>query len=48
MDITWDSDNKYENECYTKRNGEGVSRKYFDTTLEMISNTHKFLYIQDA
>ena len=43
MDITWDSDNRYENGKFVKKTGLGVSRKYFDTTLEMISNTHKFV-----
>lgn len=47
MDITWDSDNKYENGTYNKKNGSGISRKYFDTTLEMISNTHKFIYTKE-
>lgn len=42
MDITWDSDNRYENGKFIKNIGQGLSRKYFDTTLEMISNTHKF------
>lgn len=44
MDITWDSDNKYENGKFLKKTGAGISRRYFDTTLEMISNTHKFIY----
>ena len=48
MDITWDSDNTYENGIYQKRNGSGISRKYFDTTLEMISNTHKFIYAKEV
>ena len=43
MDITWDSDNKFENGVFKKHTGSGLSRKYFDTTLEMISNTHKFI-----
>lgn len=43
MDITWDSDNRYENGKFIQRTGQGISRKYFDTTLEMISNTHKFV-----
>lgn len=48
MDITWDSDNKYENLKYKKETGMGVSRKYFDTTIEMISNTHKLININYA
>lgn len=43
MDITWDSDNKYENGTFSKKIGCGLSRKYFDTTLELISNTHRFI-----
>lgn len=27
-----------------KKTGWGIYRKYFDTTLRMISNTHKFMY----
>mgnify|MGYP003289898770 CR=1 FL=1 len=42
MDITWDSDNRFEKGKFIKEPGQGISRKYFDTTLEMISNTHKF------
>lgn len=47
MDITWDSDNVFEKKCFKKKSGLGVSRKYFDTTLEMISNTHRFMYADD-
>lgn len=47
MDITWDSDNIYEDEKFCKRRNVGVSRKYFDTTIEMISNTHKFIKSKD-
>ena len=47
MDITWDSDNVFEKKCFKKRTGLGLSRKYFDTTLEMISNTHRFMYAND-
>jgi hypothetical protein len=43
MDITWDSDNVYEQGQYKKRVGRGVSRRYFDTTLEFISNTHRLI-----
>lgn len=42
MDITWDSDNIFENEGYHKKKQIGVSHKYFDTTLAFISNTHRF------
>ena len=48
MDITWDSDNIYESKCFKRKTGSGISRKYFDTTLEMISNTHKFMYAKDV
>lgn len=48
MDITWDSDNEYREKCFKKKTGIGISRKYFDTTLEMISNTHRFMYVNDA
>lgn len=48
MDITWDSDNEYREKCFKKKRGVGISRKYFDTTLEMISNTHRFMYVNDA
>lgn len=47
MDITWDSDNVFENLSFSKKRNVGVSRKYFDTTLEMISNTHKFIITRD-
>lgn len=47
MDITWDSDNEYREKCFKKKTGIGISRKYFDTTLEMISNTHRFMYAND-
>lgn len=42
MDITWDSDNRFENGVYKRGSSVIPTRKYFDTTLEMISNTHKF------
>lgn len=40
MDETWDSTNKYQNGRYIK--GDGVSHKYFDTTISFISATHRF------
>lgn len=43
MDITWDSDNQFLGGNHRKITGMGVSRKYFDTTLEMISNTHRLV-----
>lgn len=43
MDITWDSDNQFLEGNNRKITGMGVSRKYFDTTLEMISNTHRLV-----
>ena len=43
MDITWDSDNQYIGGKYKSITGAGVSRKYFDSTVEMISNTHKLI-----
>lgn len=43
MDVTWDSDNEYINGKFQKKTGVGVSHKYFDNTLEFISNTHRFV-----
>ena len=43
MDITWDSDNSFVDNKFQRITGMGTSRKYFDSTLEMISNTHKFI-----
>lgn len=45
MDITWDSDNIYSNQVFSRRRNVGISRKYFDVTFDMISNTHKFISI---
>lgn len=42
MDITWDSFNKYRNGKFEKEKIGHISRRYFNATLEMISNTHKF------
>lgn len=42
MDETWDSNNRYENGKYIKDNSD-VSRKYFDSTINFISNTHRFV-----
>lgn len=41
-DVTWDSNNEYVNGKFQKKNGGEVSHKYFDVTLEFISNSHKF------
>jgi len=41
-DITWDSDNMISGGKQTQRTGIGTSRKYFDTTVPFISNTHRF------
>lgn len=43
MDITWDSDNIFENGEYKQKTGLGVSHKYFDSTIMFISNTHRFM-----
>ena len=40
MDVTWDSDNRYENGLYIK--GDYVSHRYFDVTLPFLSATHRF------
>lgn len=45
MDVTWDSDNKYENGKFANKTGLGVSEKYFDSTIPFISSTHKFTEI---
>lgn len=42
MDVTWDSDNIYENGEYKNKTGLGISHKYFDSTIGFISNTHRF------
>lgn len=39
MDITWDSNNKYQNGTF-QQNGQ-ISHRYFDPTLQFISGTHK-------
>lgn len=41
IDATWDSDNKYEAGNFTK--GDGVSRLFFDSTVEFLSATHRSL-----
>lgn len=43
MDVTWDSDNEFSNGKFLKKTGLKISRKYFDTTLDFISNTHRFI-----
>lgn len=40
MDVTWDSNNRYENGQYIK--GSQVSHRYFDVTLPFLSATHRF------
>lgn len=40
MDVTWDSNNRYENGIYIK--GERISHRYFDMTLPFLSATHRF------
>lgn len=42
MDVTWDSDNIYENGKYGTKTGLGISHLYFDPTIAFISNTHRF------
>lgn len=42
MDITWDSDNIYENGKFRQKTGLGISHKYFDNTIAFLSNTHRF------
>lgn len=39
MDVTWDSNNRYENGKYIKGN---ISHRYFDVTLPFLSTTHRF------
>lgn len=43
MDVTWDSDNEFSNGKFLKKTGVDISRKYFDATLDFISNTHRFI-----
>lgn len=43
MDVTWDSDNIYENGRFQQKTGIGVSHKYFDNTINFLSNTHRFI-----
>ena len=43
VDVTWDSDNVFENGMFKKKTGLGVSSKYFDSTIPFISSTHKFV-----
>ena len=40
MDVTWDSNNRYENDQYIK--GANISHRYFDVTLPFLSATHRF------
>lgn len=43
MDITWDSDNILERGVRKQKTGRGLSRKYFDPSIQYLSNTHRFL-----
>lgn len=43
MDVTWDSDNIYENGMFRQKTGLGISHKYFDNTITFLSNTHRFI-----
>lgn len=43
MDVTWDSDNVYEEGLFKQRTGRGTSRQYFDCSIAFISYTHKFI-----
>lgn len=40
MDVTWDSNNRFENGEYIK--GDNASHRYFDVTLPFLSATHRF------
>ena len=40
MDVTWDSNNRFENGEYIK--GNGISHRYFDVTIPFLSSTHRF------
>lgn len=44
MDVTWDSNNRYENGKYIK--GADVSHRYFDVTLPFLSATHRFFKLE--
>lgn len=46
MDSTWDSDNTYKNGQYGTKTGGGSSYRYFDTTIQFISKTHRFIDYQ--
>lgn len=41
MDITWDSDNQYINDVFTKKTGLGTHYKYFDVTTPFLSSSHR-------
>lgn len=43
MDITWDSDNIINKGIRKQKTGRGLSRKYFDISIQYLSNTHRFL-----
>ncbi|MEZ7953720.1 MAG: transglutaminase-like domain-containing protein [Bacteroidales bacterium] len=40
-DVTWDSDNEYQNGVYRKKTGLGHSYKYFDVTIPFLSFSHR-------
>ena len=43
MDVTWDSDLVVINGKKTEKTGTGLSHRYFDTTLSMLSLSHKLI-----
>lgn len=43
MDVTWDSDNIFEDGSFKTKTGYGISNKYFDVSVPFISSTHKFI-----
>lgn len=45
MDPTWDNDQYYDTNGYADRHGNGIPYKYFDTTIDFISYTHRFVEI---
>ena len=42
MDLTWDSPNNYEHKYYGGGHGVKYPYRYFDASIEFISQTHKF------
>lgn len=43
IDVTWDSDNSINNNLKDVKTGWGASHKYYDASLEFISNTHRLI-----